>query len=293
MFSIGEKISYPMHGAGIIEGIEDQMILDVKRSYYILRMSYGNMKVMVPVDTSEDIDAVMEKDPAARTRFEVFMCYPGVRALMWYRPAHWLYRHNMKFLARVISQRVRHTTGIEIHPGAVIGRRCFIDHGMAVVIGETAEIGDDVTIYQAVTLGGTGKDTGKRHPTIGNNVIVSSGSKVLGPFKVGDNSKIGAGAVVLQEVPPNCTVVGIPGHVVKRDNVLVDDMNQIDLPDPVETQINCLRERIAALEAQLNIRHSSDAESCNECVSDGCSACASAAGGLQELINQHETAEND
>ena len=157
----------------------------------------------------EDIDAVMEKDPAARTRFEVFMCYPGVRALMWHRPAHWLYKHNMKFLARVISQRVRHTTGIEIHPGATIGRRCFIDHGMAVVIGETAEIGDDVTIYQAVTLGGTGKDTGKRHPTIGNNVIVSSGAKVLGPFKVGDNSKIGAGAVVIEEVPPNCTVVGL------------------------------------------------------------------------------------
>lgn len=221
----------------------------------------------------EDIDAVMEKDPAARTRFEVFMCYPGVRALMWHRPAHWLYQHNMKFLARMISQRVRHKTGIEIHPGATIGKRCFIDHGMAVVIGETAEIGDDVTIYQAVTLGGTGKDTGKRHPTIGNNVIVSSGAKVLGPFRVGDNSKIGAGAVVLQEVPPNCTVVGIPGRIVKRDNVLIDDMNQIDLPDPVETQLSCLRERIAALEAELHLYHKKEGETCSSCDSDGCMTC--------------------
>ena len=221
----------------------------------------------------EDIDAVMEKDPAARTRFEVLMCYPGVRALMWHRPAHWLYKHGFKLSARIISQRVRHKTGIEIHPGATIGRRCFIDHGMAVVIGETAEIGDDVTIYQAVTLGGTGKDVGKRHPTIGNNVIVSSGVKVLGPFKVGDNSKIGAGAVVLQEVPPNCTVVGIPGHVVKRNNVPVEDMNQIDLPDPVEIQINCLRDRIAALENMLNIQHQKEEENCSSCDSDGCMTC--------------------
>jgi serine O-acetyltransferase len=192
---------------------------------------------------------------------------------MWHRPANWLYRHDMKFLARIISQRVRHKTGIEIHPGATIGRRCFIDHGMAVVIGETTEIGDDVTIYQAVTLGGTGKDTGKRHPTIGNNVIVSSGAKVLGPFKVGDNSKIGAGAVVLQEVPPNCTVVGIPGHIVKRDNVLVDDMNQIDLPDPVEMQIKCMRDRITALENELHIYHKKEADNCIQCDSDDCMTC--------------------
>ena len=141
----------------------------------------------------EDIDSILEKDPAARTGLEIFLCYPGIRAVIWHRPAHWMYNHNIKLLARMLSQRVRRKTGIEIHPGAKIGRRCFIDHGMAVVIGETTEIGDDVTIYQAVTLGGTGKESGKRHPTIGNNVIISSGARVLGPFTVGDNSKIGSG----------------------------------------------------------------------------------------------------
>lgn len=241
----------------------------------------------------EDIDAVMEKDPAARTRFEVLMCYPGIRALIWHRPAHWLYKHNMKFLARVISQRVRHTTGIEIHPGATIGKRCFIDHGMAVVIGETAEVGDDVTIYQAVTLGGTGKDVGKRHPTIGNNVIVSSGAKVLGPFKVGDNSKIGAGAVVLQEVPPNCTVVGIPGRIVKRDNILIDDMNQIDLPDPVESQINCLRQRISALEAELNLYHQKESGVCSSCDSEFAEGCITCIPDLENLIKSKGESKNE
>ena len=167
-------------------------------------------------NVADDIRAVLDKDPAARNGFEVLLCYPGVWAVMLHRPAHWLYRHHCKLLARIISQIMRWFTGIEIHPGATIGHRCFIDHGMAVVIGETSEIGDDVTIYQAVTLGGTGKDCGKRHPTIGNNVVISSGAKVLGPFKVGDNSKIGAGSVVLKEVPPNCTVVGIPGQIVMQ-----------------------------------------------------------------------------
>lgn len=142
-------------------------------------------------------------------------------------------------------------TGIEIHPGATIGRRCFIDHGMAVVIGETTEIGDDVTIYQGVTLGGTGKETGKRHPTIGNNVMISSGAKVLGPFKVGNNSKIGAGSVVLKEIPDNCTVVGIPGKIVKRGDQRTQDLNQIDLPDPIAVELECLRRRIIALETQI------------------------------------------
>ena len=151
-------------------------------------------------NVADDIRAVLDKDPAARNGFEVLLCYPGVWAVMLHRPAHWLYRHHCKLLARIISQIMRWFTGIEIHPGATIGHRCFIDHGMAVVIGETSEIGDDVTIYQAVTLGGTGKDCGKRYPTIGNNVVISSGAKVLGPFKVGDNSKIGAGSVVLKEV---------------------------------------------------------------------------------------------
>lgn len=203
-------------------------------------------------NVADDIRAVLDKDPAARNGFEVLLCYPGVWAVMLHRPAHWLYRHHCKLLARMISQIMRWFTGIEIHPGATIGHRCFIDHGMAVVIGETSEIGDDVTIYQAVTLGGTGKDCGKRHPTIGNNVVISSGAKVLGPFKVGDNSKIGAGSVVLKEVPPNCTVVGIPGQIVMQAGMKseekIDEMDQIHLPDPVQAEIDSLEARIRSLE---------------------------------------------
>ncbi|XVG95632.1 serine O-acetyltransferase [Eubacteriales bacterium KG127] len=202
-------------------------------------------------EVSEDIEAVMTRDPAARSKLEVLLCYPGIWALIWHRPAHWLYNHNCKLLARMISQSVRKRTGIEIHPGAKIGRRCFIDHGMAVVIGETTEIGDDVTLYQGVTLGGTGKETGKRHPTIGNRVIVSSGAKVLGPFSVGDDVKIGSGSVVLKAVPPGCTVVGIPGQIVKRYTSNNSDMNQINLPDPIAIEMTALRRRIKLLEAQL------------------------------------------
>ena len=165
-------------------------------------------------EVREDIANVIKRDPAARNTLEVLLCYPGLRALLWHRPANFFYRHKLKLIARIISQASRFWTGIEIHPGAKIGKRCFIDHGMAVVIGETTEIGDDVTIYQGVTLGGTGKEKGKRHPTIGNRVVVASGAKVLGPFNVGDDSKIGAGAVVLKEVPSGCTVVGIPGAIV-------------------------------------------------------------------------------
>lgn len=202
-------------------------------------------------DIREDINAVLSRDPAARNGFEVLLCYPGIWALILHRPAHWLYLHNLKLIARLISQWTRFFTGIEIHPGATIGRRCFIDHGMAVVIGETTEIGDDVTIYQAVTLGGTGKDTGKRHPTIGNDVVISSGAKVLGPFKVGDHSKIGAGSVVLEAVPPNCTVVGIPGKIVRRGGSKMQDLNQTDLPDPIAVELECLRRRIVMLENKL------------------------------------------
>lgn len=199
----------------------------------------------------EDIDAALTRDPAARTRLEVLICYPGVYALILHRWEHFLYRHNLKFFARWSSQVTRAITGIEIHPGAQIGRRCFIDHGMAVVIGETTEIGDDCTIYQGVTLGGTGKDVGKRHPTLGNGVVVASGAKVLGPFKVGDNSKVGAGSVVLHEVPPGCTVVGIPGKIVRRPDQRADELNQVDLPDPVAVELECLRKRIIALEKKL------------------------------------------
>lgn len=202
----------------------------------------------------EDIRAIIERDPAARNGLEVLLCYPGISAIIWHRPANWMYRHKLKLLARILSQIVRWFTGVEIHPGAVIGRRCFIDHGMAVVIGETTEIGDDVTIYQGVTLGGTGKDAGKRHPTIGSRVIISSGAKVLGPFTVGDDSKIGAGSVVLEEVPPNCTVVGIPGKIVRQNDKKTSDMNQIDLPDPVAVELECLRRRIVTLENRLKDR---------------------------------------
>lgn len=202
-------------------------------------------------EVKEDIQAVLNRDPAARSGFEVLLCYPGVWALILHKPAHWMYHHHLKLLARILSQLARFFTGIEIHPGATIGRRCFIDHGMAVVIGETAEVGNDVTIYQAVTLGGTGKDSGKRHPTIGNNVMISSGAKVLGPFTVGDNSKIGAGAVVLEAVPPNCTVVGVPGKIVKRGNQRAEDLNQVDLPDPIAVELECLRKRIVMLENKL------------------------------------------
>lgn len=201
---------------------------------------------------AEDIKTVVKKDPAARNAFEVLLCYPGVWALIFHRPAHIFYRLHLKLIARLISQLARWLTGVEIHPGAKIGRRCFIDHGMAVVIGETTEIGDDVTIYQGVTLGGTGKHKGKRHPTIGDRVIISSGAKVLGPFKVGNDVKIGAGSVVLKEVPDGCTVVGIPGSIVKRPQEQNnDDMDQIDIPDPVAVELECLRLRIIQLENKI------------------------------------------
>lgn len=202
-------------------------------------------------DIKEDIDAAVERDPAARNELEALLCYPGVWALIWHKPAHWMYKHNMKLLARILSQHVRHTTGIEIHPGATIGRRCFIDHGMGIVIGETTEIGDDCSIYQGVTLGGTGKDTGKRHPTIGDRVIVSSGAKVLGPFHVGNDVKIGSGSVVLKEIPDGCTVVGVPGRVVKRFGESTSDINQINLPDPVNTEMEVLRRRLELMEEKV------------------------------------------
>jgi serine O-acetyltransferase len=202
-------------------------------------------------NTADDIRAAKMRDPAARNGFEVLICYPGLWAQIFHRVAHFLHRHHLKLIARIISQFARFATGIEIHPGAVIGKRCFIDHGMAVVIGETTEIGDDVTIYQGVTLGGTGKEIGKRHPTIGNRVIISAGAKVLGPFRVGDDSKIGAGSVVLEEVSPNSTVVGVPGKVVHKNIHKAEEMNQIDLPDPVQAELEKLQRRIAQVEKKL------------------------------------------
>lgn len=201
----------------------------------------------------DDIKAVLERDPAARNSLEVLLLYSGVNAVFWHRISHFLFNHNLKFIARWISQSVKFFTGIEIHPGATIGKRFFIDHGMGVVIGETAIIGDDCTIYQGVTLGGTGKDIGKRHPTLGNNVMVGSGAKILGPFTVGDNSKIAAGAVVLSEVPPNSTCVGVPARIVKREGVKVyeNDLDQIKIPDPISSQLCTLSVHIAKLEKEL------------------------------------------
>lgn len=203
----------------------------------------------------EDIQAVKDRDPAARSSLEIFFLYPGVKAIRMHRRANFFYRHKMFFWARLISQRAARKTGIEIHPGATIGRRLVIDHGTGVVIGETAEIGDDVLIYQGVTLGGTGKDTGKRHPTIGNNVMISSGAKVLGPFKVGDNARIAAGAVVLEEVPADATVVGVPARVVRLAGQKVTPLDQIHIPDPImqeicrlEGQIYNLNKKIAEME---------------------------------------------
>ena len=199
----------------------------------------------------EDLDAVMERDPAARSRLEVFFLYSGFKAVRSHRKANWCYRHNLKFLARWISQRSRKKTGIEIHPAAQIGKGLFIDHGMGVVIGETAQIGDNCTLYQGVTLGGTGKDTGKRHPTLGDNVLIGAGTKVLGPVYIGDNARIGAGSVVLCNLPANCTAVGVPAEVVRINNKAVnpaDDLDQQDLPDVMAQRLTELDRRISRLE---------------------------------------------
>lgn len=199
-----------------------------------------------------ELDAVMERDPAARSRAEVYFLYAGFKAVRAYRRANWFYRHDMKFIARMISQRARRRTGVEIHPGAKIGKNLFIDHGMGVVIGETTEIGDNCTLYQGVTLGGTGKDTGKRHPTIGNNVMIGAGAKVLGPFKVGNNTNIAAGAVVLEEIPPNSTAVGVPARVVRRNGMRVDNLDQVHVPDPVKQELDHMNRIIEALERDLS-----------------------------------------
>lgn len=202
-----------------------------------------------------DIAAVRDRDPAARNDAEVLLLYSGVHAILAYRVAHKLYLGKKYLPARAVSQLAKFITGIEIHPGATIGRGLVIDHGSGVVIGETAEIGDNCTLYQGVTLGGTGKDTGKRHPTLGNNVMVGAGAKVLGPFRIGDNAKIAAGAVVLEEIPANATAVGIPARVVRRDGVRVmsceEELDQVHLPDPVAQQLCRLEAKTAKLEAEL------------------------------------------
>ena len=214
----------------------------------------------------EDIGCIRARDPAATSLLEVMLLYPGLKAVRSHRKANWFYHHKMPFVARYISQRSARKTNIEIHPGATIGRRFFIDHGTGVVIGETAEIGDDVTIYQGVTLGGTGKDVGKRHPTVGNHVMIGAGAKVLGPFRIGDNTKIAAGSVVLNEIPENCTAVGTPARVVRQNGQRVDYLDQVDIPDPVLHEMIQMQEQIDLLKTELQVlKKTMEKENRKEC----------------------------
>lgn len=216
---------------------------------------------------NETLAAYQARDPAARSKLEVFLLYPGVHATLYHQAAHFCYCHKMKFLARTISQWSRFWTGIEIHPGAKLGRRLVIDHGMGIVIGETAEVGDDVLLYHGVTLGGTGKDQGKRHPTIGNNVLLSTGSKVLGPFKVGDGARIAANAVVLKEIPENATAVGVPARVVRiageRTN-FVGNVDQVSVTDPVQKELEALNARLTWLEKYIDRKHQEETRKENQ-----------------------------
>jgi len=201
---------------------------------------------------NEDLTLIKQRDPAARSKLEIFLLYPGVHALIAHRIAHWFQKRKLYFIARFISQLSRFFTGIEIHPGAQIGKGLFIDHGSGVVIGETTIIGDNCVLYQGVTLGGTGKETGKRHPTLGNNILVGSGAKVIGPCVIGDNCKIAANAVVLSDLPPNCTAVGVPAKIVKKDGIrVVEDQDFVHIPDPVALELCKLQVKIGELEKKL------------------------------------------
>jgi serine O-acetyltransferase len=216
---------------------------------------------MILTRLGETLRAYQARDPAARSRLEIFLLYPGVHAIIFHRVSHWLWNHHLRFLARLNSQIARHLTGIEIHPGAKIGKRLVIDHGMGIVIGETAEVGDDCLIYHGVTLGGTGKEHGKRHPTIGNNVMISTGAKVLGPFNVGDGARIAANAVVLGEVPPNATAVGIPARVVRvagKKPDFADEVDQVSVTDPVQKELQAVQSRLEFLEKLLEHCHLTD-----------------------------------
>ncbi len=220
------------------------------RRVYMRKDPLGGVKDYVK-SVKEDIDVIRERDPAAKSDVEVLLSYSGLHAMMAYRIAHKLYNNDHYLAARLLSQTARFLTGIEIHPGATIGKGLFIDHGSGVVIGETAEIGDNCTIYQGVTLGGTGKHVGKRHPTLGDNVMVGAGAKVLGPFPVGSNTKIAAGAVVLNEIPENSTAVGVPAKVVRVNNQKVEDLDQVHIPDPVVQELNKLKEQIIELQNKI------------------------------------------
>ena len=208
---------------------------------------------MAKTQIAQDLQAVFERDPAATSRLEVFLTYSGFHALLTYRIAHWLWKHKIPILPRIISQLARWLTGVEIHPGATIGTGFFIDHGMGVVIGETTEIGDYVTLFQGVTLGGTGKERGKRHPTLGNHVVVGAGAKVLGGIRIGDNVKVGANAVVLRSVPANSTVVGNPGRIVKYDGVRLPEatMDHTNIPDPIAERFESMEQELIALRKKV------------------------------------------
>lgn len=213
----------------------------------------------------EDIEVIFDQDPAARSYIEVILTYSGLHAIWGHRLAHVFWKRRIFFLARLISQISRFFTGIEIHPGAIIGRKCFIDHGMGVVIGETCEIGDNVTLFQGVTLGGTGKEKGKRHPTLEDNTLIATGAKVLGSITIGMNSKVGAGSVVLQDVPPNSTVVGIPGRVVIQDGVRIPkDLNHQNLPDPIADRLRQLDSEIQLLREELEILRDREVSVCGD-----------------------------
>ena len=226
---------------------KQQLLQNAKRNINKAKKNVADAAASVKYD----IKAIRDRDPAAKSDLEVLLLYSGMHALLAHRVAHYLHNKKCYLGARAVSQVSRFITGIEIHPGAKIGKGLVIDHGMGVVIGETAEIGDNCTIYQGVTLGGTGKDVGKRHPTLGNNVLVGAGAKVLGPFKIGDNSKIAANAVVLDEIPDNCTAVGIPAKLVRREGVRIEDLDQVHIPDPVAQEIKRLECKLSELEAEL------------------------------------------
>ncbi len=245
----------------MVEGVERIRCNTMTKKEFISRLNHarriykaadpmGGVKEFVN-SVKDDIAVIRERDPAAKSDVEVLLTYSGLHAMMAYRLAHKLYKKDHYLAARLLSQSARFATGIEIHPGATIGKGLFIDHGSGVVIGETAEIGDNCTIYQGVTLGGTGKHTGKRHPTLGDNVMVGAGAKVLGPFDVGSNTKIAAGAVVLAEIPDNSTAVGVPAKVVRINDQRVEDLDQVHIPDPVVQELNKLREQITELQTKI------------------------------------------
>ncbi len=232
--------------------------MNLKKIFFMILKAVIIFKAAVSIksEAGRQIETIRKKDPAVKSTAEAFL-YPCFWACLFHRAAHKFYKFKLFFIARLISQISRFFTGIEIHPGAKIGKGLFIDHGMGVVIGETCEIGDNVLIYQGVTLGGTGKESGKRHPTIGNNVMIGAGTKILGPFKVGDNAKIGAGSVVLKEIPSNCTAVGVPARVIKRNRICKGDspadcLDQIRFPDPIEMEICALRVKVKKIEEKLN-----------------------------------------